>query len=94
MEISPIDQLLKELREVEQEISRIERETPLKIQRTLDQVQQEITNLERDLWDKLKFELGRLDQQRYEWVAATILAAPSAVSTCGTITALAPVSRA
>ena len=66
VEISPMDQLLKELREVDQEISRIERETPLKIQRTLDQVQQEITNLERDLWDKLQFELDRLDQQRYE----------------------------
>ncbi len=62
-QLSPVQ---SELRQVEQEIARVERETPLQIQQEMNRLDQEIANLERGLWDTLQLELDRLDQQRFE----------------------------
>ncbi|PKB64731.1 MAG: hypothetical protein BZY80_02150 [SAR202 cluster bacterium Io17-Chloro-G2] len=62
----PGDGFRTELRQIEQEIARVQRETPIKIQQELERLDQEISNLDRDLWDQLQIELNRLDQQRFD----------------------------
>ena len=65
-QISVLERLRSDLSQVEQEISRVKRETPLKIQRELNALDRKITNVERNLWDKLQVELERLDQQKFD----------------------------
>ena len=64
--IPPGDGFRTELRQIEQEIARLQRETPINIQRDMERLDQEIFSLERKLRDELQFELDRLDQQRFD----------------------------
>lgn len=65
-QISQEEQMRNELRQIEQEITRVERETPLKIQQEMNQLDREIANLERGLWDKQQVELERLNQEIFD----------------------------
>ena len=66
VEISQVELMRQELRQIEQEISQVERETPIKIQQEMERLDHDINNLDREMWDNLQSELNRLDQQRFD----------------------------